>query len=77
MNSHQTLEHRVSRTPEGRFAVVSPEGETVGVVHSEAGALMWAAALDAEPVRAVSVTGRWDTNPAEGKRGEGEKEMAA
>ena len=66
MNSSQTLTHQVARTPEGRFAVVTPEGDTLAVVQSEFLAISCAAALDAEPVRTVEVRGlrgevpRWD-----------------
>lgn len=61
MNSSQTLTHRVERTLDGRFAVVDPHGETLAVVCDEFLALRCAADLDAEPVRTVSVQGRWDT----------------
>lgn len=60
MNSKQTAEHRVERTPAGKFAVVKPEGEVLHEFFDQAAALMAAAAADGEPVRSVSVMGRWD-----------------
>ena len=62
MNPHPT--HTVSVTPEGRFAVVDPQGETLAVVCDESLAIQCAAALDSEPVRTVAVEGRWKEKAA-------------
>lgn len=64
MNSLQTAEHRVEPTAAGRFAVVTPTGETLAVMFSEAAAITAAAALDSEPVRSVNAQGRWQEKAA-------------
>lgn len=55
-------QHTVCLTLDGRYAVVTPGGETLGEFHDEALALQTAAQLDNGPVRNVCAGGgRWDS----------------